>query len=145
MCPLSSKQTKNKRICKMKRFFHLPLLRSRGRFSSHSGGEVILARRHTVQTLLVSARIVKAYEFFNSGNEFFSARKLFKIVHSDFKMPPGPPSEHCQGICRHAIHFESYLHPRAFDEIPCSYTEILGHYGKLALHSDKDFLLHRTL
>ena len=39
----------------MKRYFHLPLLRSRGRFSSHSGGEVILAKRHTVQTLLISA------------------------------------------------------------------------------------------
>ena len=37
MCPLSSRQTKNKRICKMNRFFHLPLLRGRGRFSSHSG------------------------------------------------------------------------------------------------------------
>lgn len=86
MCTLSSRQTKNKRICKMKRFFHLPLLRSRGRFSSHSGGEVILARRHTVQTLLVSASIVKAYEFFNSGNEFFSTRKSFKIVHCLFSV-----------------------------------------------------------
>lgn len=65
----------------MNRFFHLSLLRSRGRFSSHSGGEVILARRHKVQTLLVSASIVKAYVFFNSGNEFFSARESFKIVH----------------------------------------------------------------
>ena len=57
MCSLSSRQTK-KRNYKWNRFFLLPLLRSRGRFSSRGDGEVILARHHTVQTLLVSARIV---------------------------------------------------------------------------------------
>ena len=30
----------------------------RGRFSSRGGGEIILARRHTVQTLLVTANVV---------------------------------------------------------------------------------------
>ena len=37
MCPCQVDRQKNKRICKMNRFFHLPLLRGRGRFSSHSG------------------------------------------------------------------------------------------------------------
>jgi len=42
----------------LNRFFHLPLLRSRGRFSSRGGGEIILAWRHAIKTLLVAARFM---------------------------------------------------------------------------------------
>ena len=58
MCPRQVDRLKNKRIYKSNRYVHLLLLRSRGRFSSRGDGEVILARRLTVQPLLVSARIV---------------------------------------------------------------------------------------
>ena len=85
MCPLSSRQTKKqKRIYKMNRFFHLPLLRSRGRFSSCGGGEVIFTWCHTIKTLLVTASVIKVYVIFNIGNKRFAARKLFQIVHFGF-------------------------------------------------------------
>ena len=48
MCPLSSRQTKKQKNLQINRFSHLPLLGSRGRFSSRGGGEVILARCHTI-------------------------------------------------------------------------------------------------
>ena len=93
MCTLSSRQRKKqKEFTNRIRFFHLPLLRSRGRFSSRGGGEVILARCHTIKTFLVAASIVKVYVIFNSGNEFFPARKLFKIVH--LRLQDAPPAFH---------------------------------------------------
>ena len=82
MCPLSSRQRKKqKEFVNKISFFHLPLLRSRGNFSSRGGGEVILARRHTIKTLLVTTSIVKVYVIFNGGNKRFATRELFKIVH----------------------------------------------------------------
>ena len=61
--------------------FISPCCAAGGDFSSRDGGEVILARCHAIQTLLITSSIVKVYVVFNRGNEFFAARKLFKIVH----------------------------------------------------------------
>ena len=81
MCPLSSRQTKNKRIYKLEKFEQLPLLRSRGRISSPGSDEIKLARRHTIQTLLVTASVVKVYVIMNRGNKFFTACELLEIIH----------------------------------------------------------------
>ncbi len=88
MYPCQVDRLKKKRIYKLNRFFYLPLLRSRGRFSSCDGGEVILARCHEIQTLLAAASVVKVYVIFNGGNKNFTIREFFEIVNLGLQDTP---------------------------------------------------------
>ena len=93
MCPLSSRQRKKqKEYVKQIDSFISPCCAAGRDFSSRGGGEEILARRHAIQTLLVTASVVKVYVIFNSGNKRIAARELFKIVH--FGLQNAPPTLH---------------------------------------------------
>ena len=66
MCPLSSRQTKKQKDLQKKISFISPCCAAGGDFSSRDGGEIILAWRHAIKTLLVSTSIVKENVILNS-------------------------------------------------------------------------------